>query len=55
LKETATFDKPFVKKSALVGTLNLPDGFSEELSNFSRREFPTFHTREKALAWSAND
>jgi hypothetical protein len=24
LKETATFDKPFVKKSAFVGTLNLP-------------------------------
>lgn len=55
LKETATFDKPFVKKSALVGTLDLPYGFAEELGNFSRREFSTFHTRHKALAWLAND
>jgi hypothetical protein len=55
LKETAAFDKPFVKKSALMGTLDFPYGFSEELSNFSRREFSTFHTRDKALAWLAKD
>ena len=55
LKETAVFDKPFVRKSAFVGTLDLPYGFTEELSNFSRREFPTFLTRDKALAWLAND
>ena len=55
LKETATFDKPFVKKSAFVGTLNLPNGFTEDVSNFSGREFPTFHTRNVALAWLAKD
>ena len=55
LKETATFDKPFVKKSAFVGIENLPQGFSENVSSFSRREFPAFKTREEALAWLAKD
>jgi hypothetical protein len=55
LKETAAFDKPFVKKSAFVGTLNLPHGFTEDVSNFSGRQFPTFHTRNEALAWLAKD
>jgi hypothetical protein len=55
LKETATFDKPFVKKSAFVGTLSLPHGLTEDLSNFSGREFPTFHTRDEAVAWLAKD
>ena len=30
IKETAVFDKPFVKKSALIGTLSLPREFSSE-------------------------
>jgi hypothetical protein len=55
LKETAAFDKPFVKKSAFVGTENFPPEFSENLSSFSRRAFPAFKTREEALAWLAKD
>ena len=55
LKETAAFDKPFVKKSAFVGIENLPQGFSENVSSFSRREFPAFKTRDEALAWLAKD
>ena len=55
LKETAVFDKPFVRKSAFVGTENLPQGFVENLKSFSRREFPTFETRDKALAWLMKD
>jgi hypothetical protein len=55
LKEAAAFDKPFVKKSAFVGTENFPHGFSESLSNFSRRTFPTFKTRDEALAWLVKD
>src|SRR5450755_5131303 len=51
LKEAAAFDKPFVKKSAFVGTENFPHGFCDSLSNFSRRTFPTFKTRDEALAW----
>ena len=55
LKETAVFDKPFVRKSAFVGTKNLPQGFVENLKKFSRREFPTFETRDEALAWLVQD
>jgi hypothetical protein len=55
LKETAVFDKPFVRKSAFVGTENLPPGFVDNLKDFSRREFPTFETRDKALAWLMKD
>jgi hypothetical protein len=55
MKETAVFDKPYINKSVWVGTENFPDEFSKDLSSFSRREFPTFKTREEAFAWLAND
>jgi hypothetical protein len=55
MREAAVFDKPFVKKSAFLGIENLPQGFSENVSSFSRREFPAFKTREEALAWLAKD
>ena len=42
MKETAVFDKPYVKKSALVGIESLPREFYENLKSFSRREFPVF-------------
>jgi hypothetical protein len=50
MKETAVFDKPYIKKSAWVGAENLK-AFSEEMRNFSRRDFPAFETREEALVW----
>jgi hypothetical protein len=55
IKETAVFDKPFVKKSALVGTEDLPVSFYDELKTFSRRELLPFKTREEALDWLAVD
>jgi hypothetical protein len=55
IKETAVLDKPFVKKSALIGTKNLPASFYDELRSFSRRELLVFKTREEALAWLAAD
>ena len=51
MKESAVFDKPFVKKSALIGTASFPREFYEELKSFSRRELVIFKTREEALAW----
>jgi hypothetical protein len=54
-KETAVFDKPFVKKSALIGTESLPRDFYEGLTQFSRRELVIFKTREEALDWLAGD
>ena len=51
MKESAVFDKPFVKKSALIGTKTLPKEFYEQMKIFARRELPIFATREEALAW----
>src|ERR1700738_3944773 len=45
MKETAVFDKPFVKKSTLVGTENFPTEFYEELKSYSRRGLLIFKTR----------
>jgi hypothetical protein len=55
VKETAVFDKPFVKKSALIGIEGLPASFYEELKAFSRRDMTIFKTRDAALAWLTAD
>ena len=55
MKEIAVFDKPFVKKSALIGTENFPMEFYEQLKSFSRRELLIFKSREEALAWLVGD
>ena len=55
VKETAVFDKPYVKRSACVGVESLPHDFIEDLNRFALREFRIFKTREKALAWLVKD
>jgi SpoIIAA-like len=55
LKEGAVFDRPHLKKSAWVGTENLPRVFYEHIKNFSQRELPIFKTREEAMDWLAQD
>lgn len=55
MKESAVFDKPFVKKSAWVGADNVPLEYSKSLRAFSLREFPAFKTRDEALAWLVKD
>ena len=52
IKETAVFDKPYVKKSASVAARKIP---SELVEKFSRRELPGFKSREEALAWLVKD
>jgi hypothetical protein len=51
MQETAVFDRPHLKKSAWVGTESLPNIFYEHIKTFSRRDLPTFKTREEALDW----
>lgn len=51
MKEVLVFDRPYVKKSAWVGTDSLPHVFYENFKSFSQREFPTFETREEAMDW----
>jgi hypothetical protein len=50
-KEVLVLDRPYVKKSAWVGTESLPHVFYENFKTFSQRELPTFKTREEAMEW----
>jgi len=51
MKEVLVLDRPYVKRSAWVGTDSLPHVFYENFKSFSQRDFPTFKTREEALDW----
>jgi hypothetical protein len=51
MKEVLVFDRPYVKRSAWVGTESLPKVFYDNFRNFSQRDFPTFPTREEAMNW----
>ncbi len=51
IKEVLTLDRPFVKKTAWVGTENIPHAFMENFHTFSRRDIATFKTREEAMDW----
>jgi hypothetical protein len=55
LKPSLVFDRPYLKRSAWVGTEGLPKIFYEHLKTFSQRELPTFKTREEALEWLVAD
>ena len=55
MKESAVFDKPYIKKSAWVGADSVPHGFEQNLKDFSRRQFPIFKSREEALTWLVKD
>jgi len=50
-KEVLVLDRPYVKKSAWVGTESLPKVFYEHFKSFSQRELPTFKSREEAMDW----
>jgi len=51
IKEVLTLDRPFVKKTAWVGSESIPHAFMENFRNFSQREIATFKTREEAMDW----
>ena len=51
VKEVLVLDRPYVKRSAWVGTESLPHVFYEHFRNFSQRDLPLFKTREEAMDW----
>ena len=55
IKEVLVLDRPYVKRSAWVGTESLPHVFYEHFKTFSQRELPTFKTREEAMDWLVED
>ena len=50
-KEVLVLDRPYVKRSAWIGTDNLPHVPYENFKSFSQRELPIFKTREEAMEW----
>lgn len=55
VKEVLVRDRPFVKKSAWIGTESLPHVYYENFKSFSQRDLPVFKTREEALDWLVAD
>jgi len=53
IKEVLTLDRPFVKKTAWVGTEDIPHAFMDNFHTFSQREIRTFKTRQEAMDWLA--
>ena len=51
IKEVLTLDRPFVRKTAWVGTEHIPHAFMESFHQFSQREIVTFSTRAEAMDW----
>lgn len=51
MKEVLVLDRPFVKRSALVGVDSLPRVYYESIKTFSQRQLPAFKTREEAMEW----
>ncbi|HWZ84521.1 MAG TPA: hypothetical protein VNW47_17960 [Terriglobales bacterium] len=55
IKEVLTLDRPFVKKTAWVGTDHIPHALMEGFHTFSQRNIATFKTREEAMDWLAGE
>lgn len=55
MKEVMVMDRPFVKRSALVGVDSLPHVYYENIKTFSQRQLPGFKTREEAMEWLVQD
>jgi hypothetical protein len=55
IKESAVFDKPYVKKCAWIGSENFLKGVADNLVPSHVANFPRSRTRREALAWLAKD
>jgi hypothetical protein len=55
MKETAVFDKPYIKKSAWIGSKNLCGKNHAEIQEFSRRKLPVFSSLQQAITWLVKD
>jgi hypothetical protein len=55
MKESAVFDKPYIRKSAWIGASNYLEDVHEQLEAFSRRDLPIFSSFEEAATWLAKD
>lgn len=50
-KEAAAYDRPYVKRSAMIGGGREHRALQEALEIFSRRDYRYFDSKEEALNW----
>lgn len=55
VKESAVFDKPYIKKAAWIGSGIKLERIATQIRDFSRRQFPVFGTLREAVAWLVQD
>ncbi len=51
MKEVAVYDRPHVRRAAIVGLESMPKALYKGLLDFSARDFLAFDSNEEALAW----
>jgi hypothetical protein len=51
MKEVLVLDRPYVKRSAWIGSNSLPKVYRDNIRSFSQRTFAHFDSREEALDW----
>lgn len=51
IKKALVFDRPHVKRTAFVGTDNVPKVFLDAFKTFARRDFTIFPTLDEAKDW----
>lgn len=55
IKESAVFDKPYIKKSAWIDGGSLEKNVHNEVQEFSRRKLPVFGSVTQAITWLVKD
>src|SRR5215467_14431105 len=51
MKEVAVFDRPYVRRAAIVAAERLPEVYHQAVKTFSQREFARFKSRREAMRW----
>ena len=51
MKEVAAYDRPHVRRAAIVGLESMPKALYKGILDFSARDFSSFNCSEQALAW----
>lgn len=51
MKKAAAYDRPHVKRSAMIGGGKQEKTLKQALKFFSQREYTSFETKEEALDW----
>ncbi len=55
IKKTFVFDRPHIKRTAMVGVETVPKIFLDAFKHFSQREFTIFSSLEEAKDWLVSD